>query len=985
MKFRDFKEAWLTFGEDGPLLEFVYLITQGDTLRERLKEQIRRIQEEVRAGKEPNQMEILKIVSLAGAYDAKVKLSSLLSVVELRSPAYTLDLFEKEYLFRLNESGNYITTLHPIRAKILVEILFNDEILTSKKYYIKKCIDIIVDEDLEFFLLHVFQKQKINKEILDYLHNVQLTSWTGFNGITNSLLWLGIKEYIEKKRNAIDQAYSEFGYGWYVVLGLDISEAIQSNPINIFKDFDLPIKSEIKEEVDNWQKDLQKETISIYKFIKDYLEKSNLPAKTPENDKDWASCGESLFWFGKLDIKRNINLNDFDIEFGVQECALENMADMLSGLYYYDHNNSRQISREHRTSFIKKFKKEFKVPVIEEDEIKVKLHCIIDIDEKANNIAENNFVHEQILNNLKLMRKVYPDKNKFASQGYGHRFDLIPSDIDDTNKNIPIRNLPLPWLTKINSIFSELASFKYRPSSWNEYVDDVIKKRENAIFIFENLIKGIKEHFKKQKKVDILGEYINIEHWNEIKKELGYEIPFPKLVVDAWGFNGEGKRPNNQLPRIAINLNRYRNFKDNYSELKSALQNFMNQAFNILLMEPSLKAKNKNKKAETIERLNFIGIKSDKRSKRLCMNSIYNLLESLNSFQNEFKNIFKNFMDNTALEKLEEKEVEIYNLFLSVWNKFSLDSFKYDMDIVSTAEKELMKEKKDIENIINESLNGLSNENIKINLIDYEDDYKIILLDINDPFILEDNLISIFKILSKNIKEINDSYFKDIILKLEYSTFKIIPLIKGKVLDKKAFNIDLYRLLRKDKEGIEFLDCYPELIEDELLEKLNITKWSDTILDLNLGKKLQDELGKLYFLVSHLVQIKELEDLLIKKDDISKFKIVQDYLDENSIEFNITLQTIFDLLGTILNKFTYTDEELENDSEKRHFLNLLIEIRSLIYPIALEETDSTEKEYRAEVNLEVMEKWQNNLKEAIILGHMIYLFIGEELIVSFPH
>jgi len=76
------------------------------------------------------------------------------------------------------------------------------------------------------------------------------------------------------------------------------------------------------------------------------------------------------------------------------------------------------------------------------------------------------------------MRKVYPDKNKFASQGYGHRFDLIPSDIDDTNKNIPIRNLPLPWLTKINSIFSELASFKYRPSSWNEHYAD------NLIFLY---------------------------------------------------------------------------------------------------------------------------------------------------------------------------------------------------------------------------------------------------------------------------------------------------------------------------------------------------------------------------------------------------------------------------------------------------------------------------------------------------------------------
>ena len=36
-----FEDAWLAYGEKGPLLEFVYLLTQGETLEKRLKSQIR--------------------------------------------------------------------------------------------------------------------------------------------------------------------------------------------------------------------------------------------------------------------------------------------------------------------------------------------------------------------------------------------------------------------------------------------------------------------------------------------------------------------------------------------------------------------------------------------------------------------------------------------------------------------------------------------------------------------------------------------------------------------------------------------------------------------------------------------------------------------------------------------------------------------------------------------------------------------------------
>src|SRR5690606_25674916 len=42
-RFRDFEEAWLTFGESGPLMEFIYLLNEISTLRQKLEAQINRI------------------------------------------------------------------------------------------------------------------------------------------------------------------------------------------------------------------------------------------------------------------------------------------------------------------------------------------------------------------------------------------------------------------------------------------------------------------------------------------------------------------------------------------------------------------------------------------------------------------------------------------------------------------------------------------------------------------------------------------------------------------------------------------------------------------------------------------------------------------------------------------------------------------------------------------------------------------------------
>ncbi len=43
----DFEDAWTRFGGEGPLMEFVYFVTQGDSLREKLRQQVQHIEDEI--------------------------------------------------------------------------------------------------------------------------------------------------------------------------------------------------------------------------------------------------------------------------------------------------------------------------------------------------------------------------------------------------------------------------------------------------------------------------------------------------------------------------------------------------------------------------------------------------------------------------------------------------------------------------------------------------------------------------------------------------------------------------------------------------------------------------------------------------------------------------------------------------------------------------------------------------------------------------
>lgn len=95
--FPSFGDAWGRFGGEGPLLEFVYFITQAESLKERLHNQVLRLREDVRTSKLfPEELAFMRVCAVASAFEARVDVASLAAELKLKDPVRTLQRLDEE-------------------------------------------------------------------------------------------------------------------------------------------------------------------------------------------------------------------------------------------------------------------------------------------------------------------------------------------------------------------------------------------------------------------------------------------------------------------------------------------------------------------------------------------------------------------------------------------------------------------------------------------------------------------------------------------------------------------------------------------------------------------------------------------------------------------------------------------------------------------------------------------------------------------------
>lgn len=225
-KLRTFEEARQSFGGNGPLIEFVYLLTNNQTLTQRLQEQIDALQRE---GISDEWLELLQLVCYAGRLGCAVNLADVKNVIHCSTMHAAVRRLKDEYLIRVIDE-NTIEALHPVRAKIVFDALC-DQIYINPKDVVFKVLSCISSQNVRIVLLDYFSNQKYNIEDVLRLSQIRFSDWTGYANTIRSMLWLDAKRYVDSNMTFISSLVAKRGKGWLCFLPLDLSGIERSDEL----------------------------------------------------------------------------------------------------------------------------------------------------------------------------------------------------------------------------------------------------------------------------------------------------------------------------------------------------------------------------------------------------------------------------------------------------------------------------------------------------------------------------------------------------------------------------------------------------------------------------------------------------------------------------------------------------------------------------------------------------------------------------------
>lgn len=326
---RTFEEAWQTFGGQGPLIEFVYLLTNNQTLAQRLQDQVDAL---LREGISDDWLELLQLVCYAGRLGCTVNLVAAKNEIHSSTMHAAIRRLKDEYLIR-EVDENTIEALHPVRAKIVFDALC-DQICTEAREVVFKALSCISSQNVRVVLLDYFSNQQYDIEDVQRLSQIRFLDWIGYANAIRSMLWLDAKRYVESNMTFISSLVAKRGKGWLCFLPLDLSGIERSDELiaDGIKDMSIFNKVDLQNAIDEVKNSLTSLSIN-YEATDCFINNSEIPSFLPNTDTERSSFGYALFWMAKRDRKVTLLFKVDEIVTSICAGELQPSADAIRGLF----------------------------------------------------------------------------------------------------------------------------------------------------------------------------------------------------------------------------------------------------------------------------------------------------------------------------------------------------------------------------------------------------------------------------------------------------------------------------------------------------------------------------------------------------------------------------------------------------------------------------------------------------------------------------
>lgn len=777
----NWQTSWELVSDKGLLIEYIYLLTHGEMIRERVSSQIKEISNKTGA---KIKLEFLRLVTLADILGIKLPVNGLIKQLNTNCNEdidinELLKSIENEFYIKISDEKNYIEGLHPIRSyhisnELHANIEKSDTILKMLK---------IVDEVYISKLYSQLPKYIISGKDEFYRELIKMTDNNSYTYFLNALKGLfsgSITEYFVENKSDFDNADK---LGGLELLLPEIS------PFNYFEDINYKLKplTEIKETF-NTDQNIQELFIISEKINKFSIKNSdfyyysyylyqNLTGKLLYlNKNNYANLASLMIKIdNNFDLITKLSLSEIWQEREIWE--IDSISELFYCWYIINKTEYIRFTNEHKNEILLYLKiKTNSIKIYEEiEEKKVHIEYLLtpDMTARANN---------ESVNRLNLICKILPIYDYYCADTIKPEIDILNSFkvYDDSHKEIQKRNIVISYNFELNQIWQSTIRTNYEVASLYEWLLHWIQIRQEIVEILRCNFKLIEKILQSKKCDDIYNNLLKIG--NDLIFKLKRTILYPME-------NRPFEKPITQQENMD-------KFKGEYFR---AIRNYINQMLNIIHNE---------KKKSKLALHNLKEASGELKKMQVLFNKI----------SDESNNVFEN--NHTLCEE----EAYWINKVIALSEYFLSEETKLYLNFNNIVEEKKKKERKLIEEL---------KKNICINSkLEY-------IFPIN---LIQENNFIIFPLIVKNIVHSNEIDLGNLYFDLVSIFEKGITIVKlffcneSNLIKINGMNINSYYI-----ESIkEALDAGNEKVFDNVFSPLPILI-SDDILSVFTEKLVIEE------------------------------------------------------------------------------------------------------------------------------------------------
>lgn len=617
VKNKGYEKYFEKISEPKLLLEYIYLLTHGQMLEDRLRDQIKNFDFYKNESSSKKKI-LLRNIALANCLRVSVnieKLSRNLSIEDREDVLTILESLCGEYILKDDEQ---VLGLHWVRSEHLNRILHEGHI--NPAFTVIELLDYIDLNYISILISNALDDNSIdNKKLFDEIKDIIQKKSYPLKIVIQILSGFfegGEKKFYKENNELFHKAFELAGTSGVFMLSSNhmpiinpktIDSMLETLPNNEnvlkLKEYSLQINEEErgKEYVEMLLKDIQ----------------GSLEISSNESDirtigvfLDWLSLCSITYtnWNIIKDKVLNIQINN--------NLAVEDLAIFTQGLFRYDKDSYHDfINKDNNLLFdyLKAKTKCFEIEIIDNELI---CEFLIDYD------SDINF-NDQAVNRLNILRSIFPYCDLYSTRPF---HPIVTPSVDSSLKNIKPEWIPFKSDISKNVLFYQYVSEQYSTDSYYDFQLQWSKIRKSALKIVTDSI-----------------------------------ILFQKLI-------------NNQ------NLKNNQNNKYFDKNLAYLLEHSYNLPKQSSLSETSSLDNWKNPFTNFYKfLLNYLGIIKvyyENNIENLIVHNFIDCKKDLNQFHNFFGEVFLSSADYFKMKSFEEKEIEIYNKlanYLELWheNKFA--------------------------------------------------------------------------------------------------------------------------------------------------------------------------------------------------------------------------------------------------------------------------------------------------------------------------